>query len=66
MPGKKLVLNEKWCKSCGICVEFCPKDVLKLENSKVQIQKEKDCIFCGLCELRCPDYAIYIAQTSED
>lgn len=66
MPDKKLMLNEKWCKGCGICVEFCPKDVLKLVSSKVQIRKENDCIFCGLCELRCPDYAIYIAQTSED
>ena len=35
----KLVLNR--CKGCGICVEFCPKKVLKVnELSKVEVADE--------------------------
>lgn len=61
---KKLQINEAWCKGCGICVAFCPKKVLTLENEKVQIVNGDDCIQCGLCELRCPDYAIYIEEVN--
>lgn len=57
---KTLYMNEKWCKGCGICVAFCPEDVLKIENGKVNIVNEDECIMCGQCELRCPDYAIYL------
>ncbi len=60
--NKKLVTNRKWCKGCGICVAFCPKDVLKLEKEKIVIDKPENCIKCGLCELRCPDYAIWLEE----
>lgn len=63
--NKKLVINPKWCKGCGICVEFCPKKVLELKHEKVRIANAEDCILCGLCELRCPDYAIYIEKEGE-
>jgi 2-oxoglutarate ferredoxin oxidoreductase subunit delta len=53
-----LIINKAWCKGCGICVEFCPKDVLEVKNEKVEIVDIDKCIKCGLCELRCPDYAI--------
>ncbi|SHI93677.1 4Fe-4S dicluster domain-containing protein [Lutispora thermophila] len=56
----KLVVNENWCKGCGICVKFCPKNVLKVENEKVKVIDIDKCIQCGLCELRCPDFAIYV------
>ena len=46
---------------CGICVEFCPKKVLELDNEdKVKVARPQDCICCRLCELRCPDLAIEI------
>ncbi len=63
---KKLIIKKEWCKGCGICVEFCPKNVLKLEDGKVSINRESDCIKCGLCELRCPDYAIYLGGIDND
>ena len=57
---KELVINPTWCKGCGICVAFCPKDVLVIKGEKVTIKDISNCILCGQCEQRCPDYAIYI------
>ncbi|MEN6412227.1 MAG: 4Fe-4S binding protein [Veillonellales bacterium] len=58
-----LEINLKRCKGCGICVEFCPKKVLTVnELEKAEIVNEKDCILCRQCELRCPDYAIFVKK----
>lgn len=62
---KKIVIKESWCKGCGICAAFCPKNVLTIQNEKVAIAAEEQCISCGLCELRCPDYAIYLVNVEE-
>ena len=65
MENKKLVINPAWCKGCGICAAFCPKEVLAIVHENVQVIDEASCIKCGLCELRCPDYAIYIEKEGE-
>jgi 2-oxoglutarate ferredoxin oxidoreductase subunit delta len=62
---KQHLINRDWCKGCGICVEFCPKKVLQLDDQeKVIPARPQDCICCRLCELRCPDLAIEI-ETEE-
>lgn len=57
---KSLTVKKDWCKGCGICVEFCPKNVLEIKDGKINIKDLDSCIQCGQCELRCPDYAIYL------
>lgn len=57
---KSLIVEKDWCKGCGICVAFCPKNVLEIKDGKVVISDLEACIQCGQCELRCPDYAIYL------
>ena len=57
---KSLTVEKDWCKGCGICVAFCPKNVLEIKDGKVVISDLEACIQCGQCELRCPDYAIYL------
>jgi len=55
-------IRTKWCKACGICVAFCPKNALGLDedSGKVSVVDQEACVGCRLCELRCPDYAIDI------
>ncbi|MFS8541037.1 MAG: 4Fe-4S binding protein [Tissierellales bacterium] len=57
---EKLIVEKDLCKGCGICVAFCPKNVLEIKDNKVNIHDIDSCIQCGLCELRCPDFAIYL------
>ncbi len=57
-----LFIKEEWCKGCGICVAFCPKEALFLdEKSKARKDKEK-CTACGICETFCPDFAISLIK----
>ncbi len=59
----RLKQNSNRCKGCGICVAFCPKQILKInEVEKMEIIDESQCIGCKQCELRCPDYAIFVEK----
>ncbi len=64
--NKELMINAEWCKGCGICAAFCPKEALELVEGKVRRRAEAQCVLCGQCELRCPDYAIYISEPEEE
>lgn len=58
-----LVVKPKLCKGCGICVHFCPKSVLDLDDmGKIYVKELDQCIVCGQCELRCPDYAVKVTK----
>lgn len=54
-------ITEQWCKGCGICVAFCPKQALRLEQEKAKHLPDR-CIACGMCELYCPDLAIVVTK----
>jgi len=53
------VITEAWCKSCDICVKFCPERCLSLnENRIAELTKPELCTLCRICERLCPDFAI--------
>lgn len=72
MAPKKNQLKEHriertWCKGCGICVHFCPTQVLELdEEEKVYAARPQDCICCRQCEIRCPDLAVEVLTEEGD
>ena len=54
-----ITINSAWCKGCGICVAFCPKQTLELDRKGKVVQSgANDCVLCGMCALYCPDLAI--------
>lgn len=58
-----LDITQKYCKGCGICVAFCPKKILALDDKgKIFVTDPDKCIACGQCELRCPDFAIKVTK----
>ena len=62
----KIDIYKGWCKACGICVAFCPTDVLEKDEAGYPFVKDIDkCIQCGWCEIRCPDFAITVERKKE-
>ncbi|MDR1509536.1 MAG: ferredoxin family protein [Synergistaceae bacterium] len=55
-------IDREKCTGCGICVDACPMDVLRLgkESGKAEIRYVKDCVCCYNCEEDCPPGAVYV------
>jgi 2-oxoglutarate ferredoxin oxidoreductase subunit delta len=52
-----------WCKGCGICAAFCPRNCIRLnEAGQPEIVDARRCTGCGWCELHCPDFAICVKE----
>ena len=69
-PGNKrfeIDIFRDWCKSCGICAAFCPRECIKLDDdgAPTMIDSER-CTGCGWCELHCPDFAISVHQKNSE
>lgn len=66
-------INDQMCKGCGYCVNFCPKNILSMGQTRsargfffpVQAEKEK-CTSCGICALMCPEGAIEISSKKDE
>ena len=63
----RIIINEKWCKKCGICIAFCPQGVFAADDFGMPIVKYSEkCVKCMLCVVRCPDFAIDVEEIQED
>ena len=66
----KTTINPNVCKGCGLCVEVCPKKLISLDKSVLNVKgyhpaKVSDmnlCIGCGMCAIMCPDCAISVEK----
>ncbi len=62
---KNLCIAVERCKSCGLCVASCPKEVLQIGTqlnaqgyAYVEQKNAENCIKCNICRIVCPDVAI--------
>ena len=68
MPA--VFINADRCKSCGLCVDACPKKIMVLSKEKMnakgfhpaEVTKQDDCIGCANCAVMCPDTVITITK----
>ena len=61
-----VVINKDWCKNCGICKGFCPKNVFDITIKKeIYVETDNECIGCKMCMLRCPDFAVTVTKKGE-
>lgn len=56
-------IDEDKCDGCGICVNSCPLDVIRMDEKKKKaiIRYPQECNNCDYCELDCPQHAIYVS-----
>ncbi len=65
----KIIIDKSLCKSCGICVEFCPVKILYIGDDVneygyryVKVSDANKCTLCYLCERYCPEFAIKVEK----
>jgi len=55
-----------WCKTCGICAAFCPKECIEQDaEGRPVITAAWKCTGCRWCELHCPDFAICVREVEK-
>ncbi len=64
---KRVEFKEDLCKGCGLCVNFCPKNIIFFSdhlNTKgyrpATVVDQEACISCGACAQVCPDLVITV------
>ena len=66
---QKITINKAYCKGCSLCVEVCPKKVLRLSDKlgekgyhPAECFNDEGCIACAMCANMCPDVAITVEK----
>lgn len=66
----EVTVDINYCKGCGLCVDFCPQEIMQLETEVITqkgyhparcIDQEK-CTACLNCAMMCPDVAIKVVK----
>lgn len=70
MAKFNVIINGDKCKGCELCISFCPKGVLEIENENsnaagyypAHAARLEDCVGCLSCARMCPEIAIRIEK----
>ena len=58
-----MYIDTDHCTGCGLCVESCPNDALRLVEGVAQLDEAR-CSACEACVEACPEGAILVVQES--
>ena len=66
----RIMVDEHYCKGCGLCIDVCPSDIIILDPDKItdkgyhpaMFTDESRCSGCANCALMCPDVAITVER----
>lgn len=64
-------LLTEWCKGCGYCVKWCPKEALSIGKDlnhsgyRYVLLDEEKCVACGICRTVCPDCVFRFTEEVE-
>ncbi len=69
----RLRINGDLCKGCGLCADFCAKDVLAMTKDRLncsgvpfaEVVAADQCTGCQACTVICPDAAIELFQVEQ-
>jgi 2-oxoglutarate ferredoxin oxidoreductase subunit delta len=63
----RVVFAEDRCKSCGLCVNVCPRKIIFISERinalgyrPAAVTDQERCTSCTLCARMCPDTAIEV------
>ena len=70
----RLRIQAETCKACGLCVQRCPVQALRLEDSPVTRNERRkaakliypdQCLGCGVCVYKCPSQSLSLEPRAE-
>ena len=65
-----IVVDGRYCKGCGLCVQACPLEILALDPDRItekgyhpaMLIDPARCNGCATCAIMCPDVAIKVER----
>jgi 2-oxoglutarate ferredoxin oxidoreductase subunit delta len=70
MRMARIIVDARYCKGCGLCVDACPRRIIVLDPETItdkgyhpaMLTDESQCTGCANCALMCPDVAITVER----
>jgi 2-oxoglutarate ferredoxin oxidoreductase subunit delta len=67
----RIIVDERYCKGCGLCITVCPKDIIVLDPDRItdkgyhpaMLTDDSQCTACANCAVICPDVAITVERS---
>jgi 2-oxoglutarate ferredoxin oxidoreductase subunit delta len=66
----RIVVDDRFCKGCGLCVDACPQHIIALDPERLtakgyhpaRLTDPDKCTACTSCYQTCPDVAITVVR----
>jgi Na+-translocating ferredoxin:NAD+ oxidoreductase RNF subunit RnfB len=62
----RAVVDENLCCGCGVCVQQCQVDAIRLSPDEKAVVDLKRCLGCGVCVVSCRKQALALARKPDD